>query len=80
MNPAIDLTHPQHVHVVAVGGVAMNLIATVLLRMGHTVSGSDLVDSPPLARLRAEGVTARAGHAAENVAGADVVVVSTAVP
>jgi UDP-N-acetylmuramate--alanine ligase len=48
--------------------------------MGHEVSGSDVADSPRLDRLRAAGVTVSIGHAAEQVAGADVVAVSTVIP
>ena len=59
----------------------MSGIAAVLARMGHQVSGSDLKDSPALARLRLLGVDARVGHRAEHLpAGVDVVVCSTAIP
>jgi UDP-N-acetylmuramate--alanine ligase len=76
----VDLSAPRRVHIVAIGGVVMNVIATVLVRMGHTVSGSDVADSPVLDDLRAQGVTVSVGHAAANVTGADLVAVSTAVP
>ncbi len=75
----LDLTTPRRVHVVGVGGSGMGPIATILVAMGHTVSGSDLAASPRLDRLRSLGVTVHVGHAAEHVAGVDVVVVSTAV-
>jgi UDP-N-acetylmuramate--alanine ligase len=79
--PDLDLTQPRVVHIVGVGGAGMSAIATVLARMGHQVSGSDLKDSPPLHRLRLLGVETRVGHTAANVpAGADAVVVSTAIP
>jgi len=79
--PAVDLTAPRRVHIVGVGGAGMSAIATVLSAMGHTVSGSDLKDSPGLARLRAAGLDVRVGHAAENVpADADAVAISTAIP
>ena len=48
--------------------------------MGHTVSGSDLKDSPVAERLRSRGITVAVGHRAENVAGADAVTYSPAVP
>ncbi|MBW3547875.1 MAG: UDP-N-acetylmuramate--L-alanine ligase [Actinobacteria bacterium] len=76
----LDLTIPRRVHVVGVGGSGMGPIATILAAMGHFVSGSDLAASPRLDRLRSLGVTVHVGHAAEHVAGVDVVVVSTAVP
>jgi len=57
----------------------MSGIAEILVNTGFTVTGSDLVDGPALARLRSLGITCSAGHAAEQVLGADVVVFSTAV-
>ena len=80
MTAAVDLARPQRVHIVAVGGVVMNVIARVLTRMGHQVTGSDVTDSPVIDRLRSEGVTVTIGHNPENVAGVDFVAVSTAVP
>jgi UDP-N-acetylmuramate--alanine ligase len=77
---APDLSTPKRIHVVAVGGVVMNVIARVLAKMGHTVSGSDVAESPVLDRLRAAGIAVSVGHVAENVRGADLVAASTAVP
>jgi UDP-N-acetylmuramate--alanine ligase len=77
----IDLGTPQRVHVVGVGGAGMSAIATVLARMGHTVTGSDLKPSTGLARLQALGVHVDIGHDAANVPpGTDAVAISTAVP
>ena len=59
----------------------MSAIATVLARMGHTVSGSDLRESRVLERLGLLDVTTHIGHAAENLPDAlDAVVISTAIP
>jgi UDP-N-acetylmuramate--alanine ligase len=59
----------------------MSGIAAVLTRMGHRVSGSDLKDSPAMARLRLLGVDARVGHRAEHLpAAVDAVVCSSAIP
>ncbi|MGI9119114.1 MAG: UDP-N-acetylmuramate--L-alanine ligase [Acidimicrobiales bacterium] len=77
--PALDLSRPRRVHLIGVGGSGMAPIATILATMGHTVSGSDEADSPRLDRLAALGVTVHVGHGAVHVAGADVVVASTAV-
>lgn len=55
-------------------------IAVVLAGRGHTVTGSDMRDSETLRHLRAAGVSVTVGHDASLVAGADVVVHSTAVP
>ncbi|WP_028874804.1 UDP-N-acetylmuramate--L-alanine ligase [Tepidiphilus margaritifer] len=69
----------KRVHFVGIGGVGMSGIAEVLSHLGFEVSGSDLAESATLARLRALGVRVMVGHAAEHVAGADAVVVSSAV-
>jgi len=58
----------------------MSGLARVLHAQGHTVTGSDRGDSPVLEGLRMLGMDVRAGHAPENVEGADVVVYSAAVP
>jgi UDP-N-acetylmuramate--alanine ligase len=77
---ALDLSRSLRIHVVGAGGAGMSAIATVLVAMGHTVTGSDLKESPGLSRLRALGVQVSVGHRGENVGQADVVTVSTAVP
>lgn len=76
----IDLTTPQRIHVIGVGGAGMRAIASVLNAMGHDVSGTDLKASPGLDRLAAEGIAVSVGHEADAVAGADLVTRSTAVP
>src|SRR5207248_1520832 len=74
-----DLARPKRIHVVGVGGAGMSAIATVLARMGHAVSGSDLKASAGLERLRALGVHVTVGHDAANVGDVDAVTTSTAV-
>jgi len=69
----------KHIHFVGIGGSGMNGIAEVLLNLGFQVSGSDLSDSAVVARLRKLGASVQVGHAEQNIAGADAVVVSTAV-
>jgi UDP-N-acetylmuramate--alanine ligase len=69
----------QHVHFVGIGGSGMSGIAEVLLNLGYTVSGSDLKRSATTEHLAALGARVLEGHAAEHIAGAHVVVVSTAV-
>ena len=69
----------QRIHFVGIGGSGMNGIAEVLLNQGYRVSGSDLADSEVTRRLARLGATVVRGHRAENVADAQVVVVSTAV-
>jgi UDP-N-acetylmuramate--alanine ligase len=75
----LDLTVPRHVHLVGAGGTGMAPIATILLAMGHRVSGSDQMDSTRLSRLRTLGGDVRVGHAPIQVADVDVVVASTAI-
>jgi len=69
----------KHVHFVGIGGAGMSGIAEVLATQGYTVSGSDVAASAATRRLAGLGVSVAIGHAAVNVAGADAVVVSTAV-
>src|SRR4051794_12631272 len=77
----LDLARPRSVHIVGVGGAGMSAIATVLARMGHTVSGSDLRESRALERLELLDVATHVDHAATNLpAQLDAVVISTAIP
>jgi UDP-N-acetylmuramate--alanine ligase len=69
---------PQRVHLVGVGGIHMSGIAKILRARGHTVSGSDLHLSPLTAELQQIGVMVREGHSAEQVAGAELVVYTSA--
>jgi len=69
----------ERIHFVGIGGIGMSGIAEVLLELGFQVSGSDASDSAQLARLRAAGARIEIGHRAENIAGAEVVVASSAV-
>jgi len=69
----------KRVHFVGIGGAGMSGIAEVLATQGYTVSGSDLAANAATQRLARLGVRIVAGHAAENSANADAVVVSTAV-
>ncbi|HSP67818.1 MAG TPA: UDP-N-acetylmuramate--L-alanine ligase [Bryobacteraceae bacterium] len=69
----------QPVHFVGIGGIGMSGLAEVLLELGYPVSGSDLKLSPATERLAALGAVIHEGHAAEHVAGANAVVMSSAV-
>ena len=69
----------KHVHFVGIGGAGMSGIAEVLLTLRYKVSGSDLTESTATRRLRQLGARIYIGHAAEQIADADAVVVSTAV-
>jgi len=76
---ALDLRTPLRIHIVGIGGAGMSAIALVLRAMGHTVSGSDLKESPVAARLRAQGITVAVGHRAGNLGQVDAITYSPAV-
>ncbi len=66
-------------HFIGIGGAGMSVIAELFLAQGQEVSGSDARGSATLDRLARLGAVVHVGHAAEQVAGAGTVVVSTAV-
>jgi UDP-N-acetylmuramate--alanine ligase len=68
------------IHFVGVGGIGMSGIAQLLLNLGYQVSGSDLRSSEITKKLAQLGGDIYEGHQAAWVAGADVVVTSTAIP
>jgi UDP-N-acetylmuramate--alanine ligase len=67
------------IHFVGIGGIGMSGIAEVLLNLGYPVSGSDLRETEVTRRLSGLGARVGIGHHEENVARADVVVISSAV-
>ncbi|MBS0571222.1 MAG: UDP-N-acetylmuramate--L-alanine ligase, partial [Proteobacteria bacterium] len=69
----------RRVHFVGIGGAGMNGIAEVLHNLGYAVSGSDRSASAATQRLAGMGIPIHKGHAAANVADADVLVVSSAI-
>jgi UDP-N-acetylmuramate--alanine ligase len=69
----------KNIHFVGIGGSGMSGIAEVFASLGYTVSGSDIADSAVVKRLRELGIRVAIGHDAANTAGADAVVVSSAV-
>jgi UDP-N-acetylmuramate--alanine ligase len=69
----------QPVHFIGIGGIGMSSLAEVLMDMGYPVTGSDLKFSPTTERLIARGAVVYEGHAAANLAGAKMVVYSSAV-
>ncbi|HIE56618.1 MAG TPA: UDP-N-acetylmuramate--L-alanine ligase, partial [Anaerolineales bacterium] len=68
----------DHIHLIGIGGTGLSAIARVLLESGYTVSGSDMQDSPLAQAVRDAGAQVFIGHAPENIAGADLVVRSSA--
>ncbi|SFU89253.1 UDP-N-acetylmuramate--L-alanine ligase [Alicyclobacillus macrosporangiidus] len=74
------MNRSEHVHFVGIGGYGMSAIARVMLDLGYEVSGSDVSSQELTQRLRDLGARIYRGHAANQVAGADLVVYSTALP
>ncbi len=68
------------IHLVGIGGIGLSAIARVLHGWGYVVSGSDREATALTQALASEGMAVYAGHRAEQVVGADLVVVSSAVP
>ncbi len=80
MNGQTRLPHDiGAIHFIGIGGIGMSGIAEVLLNHGFTVQGSDLKASPITERLEKKGARVFIGQKAENLEGAQVVVVSTAI-
>ena len=69
----------RHIYFVGIGGAGMSGIARVLINQGYRVSGSDLAESAVTDQLSMQGAGIHYSHAAENIQGADVVVISSAV-
>ena len=69
----------KKIHFVGIGGIGMSGIAEVLLNLGYAVQGSDLKAGAVTGRLESLGARVFLGHRAANIAGADVVVVSSAI-
>jgi UDP-N-acetylmuramate--alanine ligase len=69
----------QQLHFCGIGGIGMSGIAEILLTMGYQITGSDVKLSPITERLAALGARVFEGHAADNLAGARAIVVSSAI-
>ncbi|WP_290713444.1 UDP-N-acetylmuramate--L-alanine ligase [Anaerovibrio sp.] len=73
------LTGIKKVHFIGIGGAGMSALAQILLEKGYEVSGSDMKDSAMTGILRDLGARVFIGHRAENVRGAEAIVVSSAI-
>jgi UDP-N-acetylmuramate--alanine ligase len=69
----------RRLHFVGIGGAGMNGIAQVMLNLGYEISGSDIRENAATQRLADQGATIHIRHVADNVSGADAVVVSSAI-
>jgi UDP-N-acetylmuramate--L-alanine ligase/UDP-N-acetylenolpyruvoylglucosamine reductase len=74
-----DRANPLRIHLIGVAGSGMSGLALLLLGMGHRVSGSDKVTTAETERMQGLGLAFSSPHTAEAVAGADVVVYSSAI-
>ena len=76
----IELRPGTHIHLVGIGGFGISAIASVLRGQGYRVSGSDLQLNDITAALEEDGVEINKGHSAENIAEADILLISSAIP
>jgi UDP-N-acetylmuramate--alanine ligase len=67
------------IHFIGIGGIGMSGIAEVMANLGYEVQGSDAADNYNVKRLAEKGIKTFIGHKAENIDGAEIVVVSTAI-
>ena len=81
MNTDQDLARKRikRIHFIGIGGAGMSGIAEVIFNLGYQVSGSDIASNAVTQRLQDMGCTVYKGHQAENIQGADVIVVSSAI-
>ena len=70
---------PRRIHLIGVAGSGMSGIASLLLALGHRVSGSDKVDTVEVKRLRSLGLDFRTPQRAEDVVDSELVVYSSAI-
>lgn len=73
------LAKAKTIHFIGIGGIGMSALAELLLGQGKKVTGSDVKGSPIVDRLQARGATINIGHTADAVAGAELVVATSAV-
>lgn len=78
-HPPAQMGRVRQIHFVGIGGAGMSGIAELMNNLGYQVTGSDLRDTEVTQRLRALGIPVFIGHRAEQVQGADAVVVSSAI-
>lgn len=70
----------KHVHLIGIGGFGLSAIARILLERGYTISGSDSHASPVFMSIEEAGAVTFLGHNTVNIAGADLVIRSSAIP
>jgi UDP-N-acetylmuramate--alanine ligase len=75
----LNLRKFKHVHCIGIGGIGLSAIAEIFLTRGYEVSGSDMKESEITDKLIKRGAAVYLGHRAKNIAGADLIVYSSAV-
>lgn len=74
-----EMRRIKRIHFIGIGGAGMGGIAEVLLTQGYVITGSDLAQSVMTQRLEKLGAQIYIGHKAQQIEGADVVVISSAI-
>jgi len=69
---------PRHIHFIGIGGIGLSALAKIMLARGEIISGSDTSPNALTDELANAGAKIFVGHAAENIVGADLVVVTSA--
>ena len=75
----LDITKYNHIHCIGIGGIGLSAVAEIFCSRGYTVSGSDMKLSDTTAHLASRGIRIFEGHDAGNIAGADLIVYSSAI-
>ena len=70
----------MHIHLVGIGGSGLSAIASVLLGQGYVVTGSDQQENEITQTLIESGADVFFGHDSNQIADADVVLISSAIP
>ena len=73
------MTRYTHYHLIGIGGIGMSCIGTLLLSRGVQVSGSDIKEGKVTLDLARAGARIFIGHNRRNIAGADIIVYSSAI-
>ena len=75
----LELEHIKRIHLIGIGGAGMGGIAEVLKHQGYEITGSDLNQNTMTQRLQSLNIEIFRSHTAENIVGADIVVISSAI-
>ena len=67
------------IHFIGIGGIGMSGIAELMKKIGYKVSGSDIIESENVKRLKEIGIVVSIGHHKKNISKVNAVVYSSAV-